>query len=109
LLRVLLAEVRALGPDEVEQLQADRRDPAEVTGSRLPLGSSLVGLDPGGEARRIQLVRREDDVDSLGLGELEIARLVPGIRVEIRLLVELRRIDEQRRDDSVVLRPRRAE
>ena len=32
LLRVLLAEVGALGPDDVEELEADGRDAAEVPG-----------------------------------------------------------------------------
>jgi hypothetical protein len=37
LLRVLLAEVRALRADDVEELQADRRDAAEVAGRKLAL------------------------------------------------------------------------
>ena len=37
LLRVLLAEVRALRPDDVEELEADGRDAAEVAGPELAL------------------------------------------------------------------------
>ena len=107
LLRILLAEVRALRVNEVEQLQADRGDTAEVAGTGCAFGSHLAGIDPGGEARRIELVggRREHDVDSFGLSDLDVARLVARIRVEVRLLVELRRIDEERHHDRAVLLP----
>ena len=73
--------------------------------------SWLVRLDPGGETLWVQLVRRrcEDDVDALGFRDLEVARLVARIRLEIRRLVELRRVDEQRHDHAVVLGASRAE
>src|SRR5207248_6172916 len=78
LLRVLLAEVGTLRPDEVEQLQADGGDAAEVAGPGRALGSGLAGIDPGGEARWVELLgrRREHDVDSFRRRDLEVALLV---------------------------------
>src|SRR5262245_5491103 len=42
LLRVLLAEVRALRADDVEQLQANGRDAAEVSGPRGALATGVA-------------------------------------------------------------------
>ena len=49
LLRVLLAEVGAVGPDDVEELQADRRDASEVAGPELAFErrAELADVDPG--------------------------------------------------------------
>ena len=60
-------------------------------------GSTQVAK-PGGYSSSAR--RREHDVDSLRLGDREVARLVARVCGEIRLLVELRRIDEERHDDA---------
>ena len=111
LLRVLLAEVRALGPDDVEELEADGRDAAEVPGPRFALRAGLLRLDPGREAVGIELgcVRREDDVDAVLLRDREVARLVARVRGEVGRVVELRRIDEERHHDALVLAARGGE
>ena len=113
LLRVLLAEVRALRADDVEENEADGCDAAEVAGTCVALepAGDVFDLDPGLEARRIDLVDvgREHDVHAGGLRELEVALLVARIRVEIGLLVELARVDEQGDDDDLVLRARRTD
>ena len=110
LLRVLLSEVRELRPDDVEELQADGRDAAEVAGPVRALEASrqLLDLDPGLEAGRVDLVRlrREEDVDSRVGRDRRVALLVAGIRVEVCILVELGRVDEQAQDDQVALRAR---
>ena len=62
------------------------------------LGSSHRRHDPGGEALWIELAWGEDDVDALGLRDLEVARLVTWVRGEVGPLVELRRIDIERHD-----------
>src|SRR5204862_300479 len=68
LLRVLLAEIRPVGADDVEQLQADRRDAAEVAGAELPFErvAEALWLDPRLEPRRVEPLhgRREQDVDA---------------------------------------------
>jgi hypothetical protein len=65
----------------------------------------LLDLDPGLEAGRVQLVRqgREDEVDAGGPGGAEIGVLVAWIPLEVGCLRELRRIDEQARDDGVAV------
>ena len=73
------------------------------------LGSSHLWHDPGREALRIELAWGEDDVDALGLRDLEVARLVAWVRGEVGPLVELRRIDIERHGDAVVLRACRTE
>ena len=97
MLPILLAEVGALGPDEVEQLQADGRDAPEVAGPGRAFGSRLLRVDPRCETAWIHLVgrQREDDVDSFGSGELEVVLLVARVRLEVGLFVELSRVDEQ--------------
>ena len=111
LLRVLLAEVRALGLDDVEELEADGRDGAEVTGASGAFGTRVLDVDPGTEAGGIDLgrARCEQDVDAFLLCDLGIARLVARIRGEVGCVAELGGVDEEGRDDELVLAARRAE
>ena len=110
LLRVLLAEVRAVGPDDGEELEADGRDAAEVPGPRLALEAArhLLDLDPGLEARRVHLLgrRHEDEIDAGLLERAQVARLVARVAVEILAGPELRRVHEDADDDDVALGPR---
>ena len=72
---------------------------------RVALGAGRLHVDPGGEAGRIHLFRRgcEEDVDARLCGDLLVARRHARVSGEVRLLVELRRVDEERRDHDVVL------
>src|SRR5207302_5516628 len=105
--RILLAEVGALGPDDVEELQADGRDPAKVAGPVLALEPSteLLDLDPGLETVRIDLsdVRDEEEVGARRLGHAGVGRLVAWVLVEVLAGPELGRVDEQADDDDVAL------
>src|SRR5262249_49166638 len=113
LLRVLEAEVRAPRADDVEELQADGRNTAEVTRSRLPLERlrELLDVDPGLEPRRIEVVRagREEEVDSCVLRDSRVGLLVPWIARVVLALGELGPVHEEARDDEVVLGARRFE
>ncbi len=66
--------------DEVDELQADGRDSAEVAGPVLAFedAAELLDLDPGLEARRVDLLGGggEEDVDAFLLGEARVALLV---------------------------------
>ena len=68
LLRVLLAVEGDVRPNDVEQLEADRRHPAEVARAVLAFEdrAELGHLDPGLVPGRVHLGRgrREDDVDA---------------------------------------------
>src|SRR4029078_11008797 len=59
------------------------------------------------EARRVDLVdrRREDEVEALVLADREVAGLVAGVLLEVGRLVELARVDEDRRDPRRVVGP----
>jgi hypothetical protein len=111
LLRVLLAEVGAIGADDVEQLQADGRHAPEMAGPRRPLQRSaeLLDLDPGLEAVRVELLGGgcEEQVDPVLGGDRRVPRLVPWIPREVLAGAELRRVDERGGDDDVVLLPGR--
>ena len=82
-----------------------------MTGTRVAFCACIVNVDPRREARRVHLVPAwgKEHVDAIGLRDLGVARFVVRIRCEIGCDVELRRVDEKRRDDELVLRPRRAE
>src|SRR5207245_9888007 len=99
LLRVLLAEVRALRSNDVEERQATGRDATEVSRSVVALEPvcEFLDLDPRLVAGRVDLVggRDEQEVDAGVLGEAAVALLVARIRVEVGRLGELRRVDEQ--------------
>ena len=107
LLGVLAAEVRDVGPDDREELQADGRDAAEVAGPCLALepDRSALGLDPGREPGRIELLgrRREEEVDTRGLGRALVGGEVARVGGEVARVAELRRVDEEARDDDVAL------
>ncbi len=113
LLRVLLSEVRDVGPHDGEELQHDRRDAAEVAGAKASFEdrAELGDVDPGLEAGRVHLLRggREDDVDARLLGELEVARLVSRVAAEINGSRELGRVHEEAHDDGVALGARGGE
>jgi len=102
LLGVLLPEVGPLGADQVEEDRDDRGDAVEVSGPCGAFERPGDGSDRHGrvEAGRIDLVdlRREDEIDAFLSTDREIARLVPRISLEVRGLVELARVDEDRRD-----------
>ena len=67
--------------------------------------SELAHVDPGGIALRVHLLggRREQDVDARLLCEPRVALLVARISAEVLGRAELRRVDEEARDDDVVL------
>ena len=113
LLRVLLAVEREVGPDDVEQLEADRRDAAEVARAVLAFEdrAELGHVDPRLVPGRVHLGggRREDDVDAGRARDLEVARLVARVAVQVGRLAELRRVDEEAHDDGVARRARRVE
>ena len=102
LLGVLLAEVRVLGADQVEQDRDDGRDPIEMSrpGGSFQRPRHRPDRDDRVEAGRVDLgrVRGEDDVHALRLADREIARL--GARIARVVLgdVELARVDEDRDD-----------
>ncbi len=102
LLGVLLAEVGALGADEVEQDRDDGRDAIEVTRPRgaLERPRDRPDRDDRVEARRVDLLDRrgEDEVDALRLADGEVARLVARVLREVGRDVELARVDEDRHD-----------
>ena len=113
LLRVLAAEVGDVGADDREQLQAGGRDAAEVAGPRLALepGGRALRLDPGREARPDRTRRRP--ARRRGRHRPPRRRRVVGreigrVGVEVGRLRELRRVDEDARDDDVALRARRS-
>ena len=111
LLRVLLAEVGEIWADDREELQAHRRDPAEMP---RPEGSlqnraELGHVDPRLEAGGVHLLHAgsEDEVDT-GVGRRgQVARLVARILGEVAVVGELGRVDEQAHDDGRALRPGR--
>ena len=106
LLRVLLAEVRARGADDVEELQAHGRDAAEVAGARVALGTGVLDVDPRARSRRgrspraLGAKRMSTPHSSAMRGVAPLRRA--GTRRD-RRLAELRRVDEERRDDELVL------
>ena len=113
LLRVLLAVEREVRADDVEQLEADRRDAAEVAGAVLAFQrrAELGHVDPRLVAGRVHLGRGrgEDDVDPCLACDLEVARLVARVAVQVGRLAELRRVDEEAHHDRVAApRARRA-
>jgi hypothetical protein len=106
LLGVLLAEPGRVGRHHVEQLRDDRRDPVEVGDAAvraLEVRGEPRDADGGGEAVGVDLLdrRREEQVGARLRGELGVAGLVAGVAGEVRGLVELGRVDEQRHHDDV--------
>src|SRR5262249_3003712 len=113
LLRVLLAEVGAVGADDVEKLQADRGDAAEVAGPEGALEpvAEPFDVDPGRIPLGVQLLGggREQDVDALAPGYDSVVRLVARVGGEVAGGVELRRVDEEAGDHELALGARGAE
>src|SRR4051794_8856690 len=103
LLRILLAEVRTRGADDVEELQADGGDRPEVARTCAAFGARAFDVDPGSEPGWVDLpgVRREEDVDALSPRDLGVAFLVAWIGSEVSGVTELRGVDEERRNDDV--------
>ena len=105
LLGVLATEVRSVRAYELEELHADRRNPAEVAGPMVALEAfrCSFGDDPGCEALRIELAgcRSKEQVDARCGSHALVVREIAGISVEVGGLAELRRVDEQARDDDV--------
>ena len=93
------------GADDVEELQTDRRDGAEVARAvrALERGAELLDLDPGLEAGGYTsaALGSEEDVDAGLAGDVRVARLVARVAVEVAAALELGRVDEERRDDDV--------
>ena len=85
LLQALARENPDLRADEVEQLQADGRDAAEVTRARIRLAARHVHVDPGREAFRIHRLRarREEDVDAGRPCKSCVALLVTRIAIQV--------------------------
>jgi hypothetical protein len=76
--------------------------------------AELLDVDPGLEARRVDLLERRhvEDVHACVLGQRCVALLAARVSVEVFALRELRRVDEQAHDDDVVLgagRPKQRE
>ena len=113
LLRVLLAEVHRVWPDDVEQLEADRRHAAEVPRAAGALQHVAQGVhfDPRVETGRVDLADRrcEEDVHARRFGHRDVARQVARVALEIRRVAELRGIDEQADDHRVALAAGRVE
>ncbi|MCZ7588060.1 MAG: hypothetical protein M5U27_04200 [Gaiella sp.] len=105
LLRILLAVEREVGPDGVEELEADRRDAAKVPRAVLALEHCPEPghVDPRLVPRRVHLVRgrREDDVDARVASDLEVSCLVARVAVQIGGLPELGGVDEEAHHDGV--------
>jgi hypothetical protein len=110
LLGVLLSEVGHVGQDDVEQLEHDRRHPAEVTRAGLAAEGvlELRHLDDGPRVRWVHFVggRGEDQVGTDGPAELAVG--IKGARVARKVFVrpELGGIDEDRHDGEVAFGPR---
>ena len=108
LLRVLLAEVRDVGADDVEQLGDHGRDAVEMAAAAVGALERLghaADRHGGREARRVDLLGcgREQVVDPELGGELGVALGVTRVRGQVGRVVELGRVDEQRDDDDVAL------
>ncbi len=108
LLRVLLAEDGDIRAGEIEQLQADRADAAEMDGA----GKTAKRLRqrcfryPCGEVRSVHVRRRgiEDGVHAAFAAEPFVPFEIARIFVKVFVGAELRGIDENGDDDLVRLR-----
>ena len=113
LLCVLLPEIGAIGAHDVEELQADGRDAAEMSWPRVALGAcgETLDLDPRVEALGIHLDgrRHEEKVDAGRLGDGGVRLPVARVAVEVLPCAELGRVDEDRGNHQVVLAAGRIE
>ena len=100
LLRVLLAEIRAMRLHHLKQLQHDRRDAAEVAGPEF--STQMVGepadvdAHSGGCGIHLGRRRRKHDVDAELAAERQVGLERARIARQIVLVVELQRVDEDR-------------
>ena len=107
LLRVLLAEVRAVRLHHLKELQHDSRHAAEMSGAELPAQMIGKASDVDGALRRLRVHlrrrRRKHDVDAMLAAERDIGIERARIAREIVLAVELERVDEDRDDHDAAL------
>ena len=105
LLVVLLAEHRHIGGNQLEQLEHDGGDAAEVSRPEPALQGrgDLRRLDEGRESRRVHLLgrRREYQIDTAPRQRLEVRLPSARILLQILLRTELRRVDKNRDDREV--------
>ena len=114
LLGVLAAEVGDVRPDDREELQAGRCDAPKMARAGLALEPECraLRLDPGREPVGIELGRRrgEEQVDAGRRRPLLVGCEIARVGGEVARVGELRRVEEQARDDEVAfarVRPRR--
>jgi hypothetical protein len=105
LLGVLLAKKRDMRLCDVEELDADRGDAVEVTRPERPLEAERHALnnDRRGVSVWIDLgdSRQEQRIDTCGSREVCVPWLLARIRGQIGRVVELARVDEDRRDHVI--------
>ncbi len=103
LLRVLRAEVRAVGTHGREQLHAHRRDAAEMAGAQRTLvrRADRAGIDRRREPGRVHRgdVGRVEQVDAGFAQRRDVVAEAARIAVEVLGGAELQRVDEDRRRD----------
>ena len=108
LLVILLAEIGAVGADDVEQLGHDGGDAGKMAGSHfaLELPAERDDVDRGLDPARIHVLDAgsEEDIDLALLQHGAVAGEVTRIFGEILVGAELQGIDEKRGHDHVVLR-----
>jgi hypothetical protein len=107
LLGVLLAEIGGVRTAQVEQLQDDRGDAAEVIrpGAAAEETAQPGDLDVGGVPLRVHLLdgRQEQHVDVDAPGHLLVRVDVAGIATQVLVGRELRRVDEHADHDLVAI------
>ena len=107
LLGVLLAEIGAVGLDDVEELGNNGGDADEVAGPRgafVEIGDG-AGVDPGVGAGAVHLLRGwgEDEADAGLVEHLEVTVEVTGVGCEVLVGAELGGVDENGGGYGVVL------
>ena len=108
LLEVLLAEVCAVRAREQEELQHDGQHAVEMPGARgaLELVAERVLGHAVAVAVAVDLLRagQEREVATGAVEHLEVALGVPRVALEVARVVELRRVHENARPGTCVLR-----
>ncbi len=109
LLGVLLAEVTAVGRQDVEELEHDGADAAKVAGAVLALKALAdgAGLDPRAEAFGVHLGRGgdEEDVDTLSTEGGKVVLHWAGVGVEVTGVTELGGVHVDGSGDGLALGP----
>ena len=109
MLSVLCAKVDDVGRDDVEQNRDDRRHPIEVANAALLpfecFGQRPTHLDAAGKVCGVDLFDAGGETDrrSGAGGSIHVALLVARVLLKVFGLIELRRVNEDRDDDNVVL------